>query len=42
MTEKTAGALGIVSTRIEGDLRRFKSFVERSEPPADVRDIPPE
>jgi uncharacterized membrane protein len=42
VTEKTGSALGIVSARVEGDLRRFKSFVERSEPPADVRDIPPE
>jgi uncharacterized membrane protein len=27
-TEKAAAALGVVSTRIQGDLKRFKEFVE--------------
>jgi uncharacterized membrane protein len=42
VADETGSALGLVSASVEGDLRRFKGLVERSEPPADVRDIPPE
>jgi|SRR5688572_18845365 len=31
--EKVGGALGIVSARIEGDLRRFKEFIETQQVP---------
>jgi hypothetical protein len=28
LVEKTGDALGVVSARVEGDLRRFKEFIE--------------
>jgi uncharacterized membrane protein len=29
ITEKVADALGVVSRRVEGDLERFKDFIEK-------------